>query len=329
MAFFSESRRTPPPPAPDPSTLNLPLRTLRLSGFGGPCEIAYLAPSGDLQASRFEAGARAIVDTLESRFYSGRGTSTVAALARGAGRDWVKVDPETEQFLTLCGSIPFMTQGAMDPSCGPLQSLWEDWIDRGGGFPDAGAARAARELCGWSLVEREPGRVRLGRAGMSLACDSLACAYAADAVARLAGAEGVVSVLARMGSSQRAVGCPPGEARWRLEVPLGSDGTGRILSNGQGVSHAGGWARLGRHEGRVYLPVVDPRSGLGVAHGARLGVAIAPSALQACVLAHAALVMGLPKGTEFIQSFPSCEGALYGEGTRGQTRSFSEFLEKP
>ena len=323
MAFFSQSRRTPPPPAPDESTLHLPLRAVALEAFGGPGEVRYLAPSGDTQAGRFEAGVRAMVDTLESRFYSAREGSVVSSLAAAAGRDWVAVDPETDQFLTLCGSIPFMTQGAVDPSCGALQALWDGWGERGEAFPTEDALRAARDRCGWALVQRTAGRVRLAKAGMSLACDELACAYAADAVARLAEAEGIGSVHAQIGGASRSLGAPPGLSGWRRLVGIARDRTGGVWSSGHGIAQSGSWERVATHDGRGYLLAVDPRSGRALAHGGRVGIAVASSALQAAVLSQAALVLGLPRGTDFIQSFPGCEGALYGETTRGQTRGFA------
>ena len=44
------------------------------------------------------------------------------------------------------------------------------------------------------------------------------------------------------------------------------------------------------------------------------------------VLATTAFVLGVPKGLEFIQSFPGAEGLLVTERARAQTRGFFQYV---
>jgi thiamine biosynthesis lipoprotein len=53
---------------------------------------------------------------------------------------------------------------------------------------------------------------------------------------------------------------------------------------------------------------------------------VAGTCLQAGVLSTTAFVLGIPRGVEFIQSFPGAEGLLVGEQTRAQTRGFFNYV---
>jgi thiamine biosynthesis lipoprotein len=63
-----------------------------------------------------------------------------------------------------------------------------------------------------------------------------------------------------------------------------------------------------------------------VAHGCRQATVVAGTCLQAGVLSTTAFVLGIPRGVEFIQSFPGAEGLLVGEQTRAQTRGFFHYV---
>jgi thiamine biosynthesis lipoprotein len=59
-----------------------------------------------------------------------------------------------------------------------------------------------------------------------------------------------------------------------------------------------------------------------VAHGALQATVVASSCLQAGALSTTAFILGVPKGVDFIQSFPGAEGLLITGHARAQTRGF-------
>src|SRR2546425_12908027 len=96
---------------------------LSFQALGSSCRVQFAAP---------QAAAKGLCDRIlgwiaefearYSRFVPG---SLVCRINDAAGREWVAIDPETEQLLTLCGEIHFITKGVFDPTALPLIKLWD------------------------------------------------------------------------------------------------------------------------------------------------------------------------------------------------------------
>jgi thiamine biosynthesis lipoprotein len=57
------------------------------------------------------APAQAWVERFEARYSRFRPESALSRIDAAAGGDWVEVDAEMDQMLTLCGWVHFMTPG--------------------------------------------------------------------------------------------------------------------------------------------------------------------------------------------------------------------------
>src|SRR6185436_20093018 len=178
MAVVSQSHRAPPP-APDGTAADLPLRKLSFPALGTNCEVQYAAPSGDAQAADFERAAVAWVNAFEAKYSRFRPDSLISRINAAAGREWVEVDAEMEGLLKLCDTLQFMTQGVLDPTALPLIRLW-DYKAPKPRIPAAAEIAAARELVGWTKLQRAPGKVFLPRAGMALDFGGFGKEYAVD-----------------------------------------------------------------------------------------------------------------------------------------------------
>ncbi len=95
---------------------------------------------------------------------------------------------------------------------------------------------------------------------------------------------------------------------------------------GKGVASSGDYIRRAVIEGKRYGHIIDPRTGWPVAHGCLQATVVTASCLQAGALSTTAFVLGVPKGVEFIQSFPGAEGLLVSERERAQTRGFFNYV---
>ena len=325
MGLFFQSRRTPPPPAPDESTLNVPLRVEAFVAFGKPSQVSFLAPNGDEQANRFMAELAVAISNLEGRLDRRNPQSQVSEINRNAGVGWVSVDPEMEGFLTLCDSVPFMTQGILDPSILPLVDLWER-ISTEGGFPAAEEVSQARALVGWGKLQRRFGQVFLPEKGMGLDLGCVAYGMAADTIAQLAGGHAIPGALVEVGPACRSVGQPPGKSAWsiKLEDPkeVGKTSLLELFNRAAFISGRDDQALVVGD--RAFPAIIDPKTGWPVANGTLRTAVLAPNAIQAGIVATTAFILGLPAGIDFIQSFPNCEGTIITAATRGQTRGYLE-----
>jgi len=327
MAFIAQSHR-PPPPAPSGAGASLPLRKVAFPALGTHCEVQYAAPGGDPQAAAFERAVVAWVGAFEAKYSRFRPDSLLSRINAAAGRDWVAVDAEMEAMFKLCDTLHFMTQGVLDPTTLPLLRLWNYQAENPRVPTDTDIA-TARALVGWKKVQRNPGRVFLPEPGMALDFGGFGKEYAVDIAGQIAADHGIMNALVDFGHDLRAVGTPPGRPAWHigLEDPLRpGESSGSIAVIGKGVASSGDYIRRFMIEGKRYGHIVDPRTGRPVANGCLQATVVASSCLQAGALSTSAFVFGVPKGIEFIQSFPGAEGLIITDRLRAQTRGFFNYV---
>ena len=326
MALISQSQHNPP--APTGSVPAGRLRKLAFPALGTTCEVQYVAPNGEAQATGFERAAVGWVEEFEARYSRFRPTSLVSRINAAAGRAWVEVDQEMDQLLGLCDVLFAMTKGVLDPTALPLIQLW-NWKAEHPVIPAADQITAARRLVGWTKVQRTPGKIFLSEPGMALDFGGFGKEYAVDIVAQIAQNHGIGDGLVDFGHDVRALGAPPGRPAWHigLEAPKNPGRpAGSIAVSGKGVASSGDYVRCFQIGGRRYGHIIDPRTGWPVANGCTQATVVAGTCLHAGVLCTTAFVLGQKEGIEFIQAFPGAEGILVTEHSRAQTRGFFNYV---
>jgi thiamine biosynthesis lipoprotein len=330
MALIAQSQRQTPA-APTGSHPATPLRKLKFQALGTVCEVQYVAPNGDAQATEFERAAVAWVEAFEAKFSRFRPTSLVSRINAAAGSTWIGVDEEMNQLLALCDTLYAMTKGVLDPTALPLIHLW-NWKAERPVIPTADRIAAAKRLVGWTKVRRTPEKIFLPEPGMALDFGGFGKEYAVDLVAQIAVNHGISDVLVDFGHDLRALGVPPGRPAWHigLEDPKNPGQlAGSIGVTGKGVASSGDYVRCFKIDGRRFGHIIDPRTGWPVDNGCTQTTVIAGTCLQAGVLCTTAFVLGLTAGLEFIQAFPEAEGILVSDHSRAQTRGFFNHVATP
>lgn len=321
MALVAQTHR---PVAPIAAGAAGELKRRTFPALGTTCEIQYV-PAEAEQGRRFEHAAVTWVEKFEAKYSRFRPDSLVSRINHAAGKDWVSVDDETEQLLKLCDTLHFLTQGILDPTLLPLIRLWNYKADNPV-MPTPQEVNAARALVGWKKVQRADGKVFLPQSGMALDFGGFGKEYAVDVVAQIAVDHGIAHVLVDFGHDIRVLGNPPGRPAWHigLENPQKpGDVSGSVgLTGNRGIASSGDYLRRVTFGGRRYGHIIDPRTGWPVANGCLQATGIAGTCLHAGVLSTTAFVLGVPKGIEFIQSFPGAEGLIVTENARAQTRGF-------
>jgi thiamine biosynthesis lipoprotein len=296
--------------------------------MGTRCLVQYVA-SHDEQATEFATAVEAWVQRFEARYTRFRDDSIISRINAAAGSGtWIEIDEEMEQMLEMCATVHLMTQGIVDVTAGPLAKLW-DYHTVHPRLPSPDEVAAAQALVGWHRVEREPGRVRLPVAGMSLDFGGWGKEFAVDMAVLTAAEQGIQHVLVDYGHDLRAVGTPPGRPAWHigLEDPdQPGELWGSIAAVDTAVASSGNYQRGFEIDGQRYGHILDPRSGRPTTNGLQQVTVVAPTCLQAGLLATTAFVLGPDEGREFIQSVPGAEGCMVSPGAKHQTRGFYGYV---
>ena len=314
--------------ASPPANAPCAVRRHRWTALGTTCEIQFVCEDDGL-ARRFETEAVAWVATFEARYSRFRPDSLVGHINAAAGREWVAVDEEMDGFLDFCGSLHFLTQGALDATATPVMRLW-DYKAAVPRVPADAEIAAALRLVGWGKVQREPGRVRLPEPGMAIDFGGWGKEYAVDAVAALARSLGIARALVDFGHDLFAVGAAPGKPGWHigLEDPANPAGPcrGSLAAADIGVASSGDYLRGFTVGGKRYGHIVDPRTGRPVCNGCRQVTVVAPTCLQAGALSTAIFILGPDAGLALAGQTMGVEARVITDRAVHQTRGFFRYV---
>lgn len=215
--------------------------------------------------------------------------SELARLNRAAAQDRFACSRDLFAALGTAVALAGETEGAYDPTIGPLARVWS--AQGGRGAPDRLELSAARALVGWRMLLLEPGlgTARFMRPGMGVSLGPVAGGYVLDRAAEALRGLGIARARLELGGTILAftayepwvVSVPAWDDRAVLSLALSNAACATALPPGGAGSESGARGRS----------TVDPRTG-EAARGQASVTVIAPSAARAGALAVALLVMG-------------------------------------
>lgn len=289
------------------------------------------------EAAAAAEAAFAVIADLDARLSDWDPDSELSRLSEVAGTaEGREVSPELWGALSLARAWAERSDGAFDPTVGPLSRLWR-WSARRGELPDSARLARARAAVGWRHLRLEGGGddravrpaaparpeheqdasearaasarrvVYLDRPGMALDLGGIAKGIAADAALSELTRRGFPGSLVDAGGDLALGDPPPGAEGWRVAVGSveveGEAAAGTVVLANVGVASSGDRYRYLEVDGVRYSHILDPRTGLGV-RGPRTVTVIAPDAATADVLASALSVMEAEAGRALVASVP-------------------------
>jgi len=250
--------------------------------------------------------ARAEVTRLDSLLSNYRADSDVSRVNEAAGSGaWIEIAPATAEALRLSLFYAARTEGAFDPTVGPLVDVWGFYREQGA-MPSQSALDSARALVGWDDVEVEwyPGRVRLPRPGMALDFGAIGKGLAVDWALAAARGAGARSAMVDLGGNIGVSGEAPGGGDWPLGLrhPRNPATVFALIDvpDGSSIATSGDYERYFVHEGVRYAHIVDPRSGWPVQGVASVSV-LAGSGSESDGLSTSLFVLGVDRGCAFLE----------------------------
>jgi thiamine biosynthesis lipoprotein len=232
----------------------------------------------------------------------------------------VRVSAELFEILAEARRIAKLSEGAFDPTIGPVVRLWRR-ARRTEVLPMPEQIAHARESVGWQKFahDAKSQTVTLLATNMQLDLGGIAKGYAADAALKVLREHGIRCALVAA-SGDIAVGdAPPGQAGWRVSIgtPFKREGQERtLLLKNAAVSTSGDSEQFVVIDGCHYSHIVDPRTGLGLTNRCQVSV-MAPHATQTDALATAVSILGAEQGAALIKAEPHASAIIYQEASAG------------
>ena len=233
--------------------------------------------SADERAARAAFVRIAALDAVLSDW---RAPSELRRLGAYPAGTWVAVSPALCNVLALALDVARASDGAFDPTVGPLTALWRE--SRRTGRPIADSARMdALARVGHHFVELDSAghRVRFLRDSMRLDLGAVAKGWIIDEALAELQRFGVAAALIEAGGDIAVYGAPAGTSGWRVSVPLEHGDTVLVLTKGAVSTSGPAEQWIAGAGGSRESHVLVPRTGRGVADGRTVTVIGASAAL--------------------------------------------------
>jgi FAD:protein FMN transferase len=251
------------------------------------------------------------LDTVDAQMSTWRDDSDLTRLNRAPAGQEVELPGPLFSVLRFALAVARDSNGAYDPTLGPLVDLW--------GFgppgrrvapPHAAAIAEARARVGWQRLDLDETRRRARQTGgVSVDLSAVAKGYAVDAVAGGLERLGVVSFLVDVGGELRGRGVKPGGQPWwvRLQPPDGITAGDTVVEtvvalHDRSIATSGDYLRYFDHDGRRYAHTIDPRTGWPVAGRAASVSVLHESCMAADAFSTALTVMDAEDALAFCRT---------------------------
>ncbi len=245
-------------------------------------------PDGQARWARMAFDAASVCEQVMSRHDA---TSELSRLNRTAGDPAGVRSSELARILRLARALSKLTEGAFDPTVGPLVDLWRQ-ASRRGRTPSRDLLQKARHLIGWRAIDVDGPRVALMRAGMSVDLGGFGKGLALEWIASMLRRYHSVSALLNFGESSLLPVGPPANGGWRvvLRHPFGGF-AGEFTLQDRACSTSATLGQRATVGKRTVGHIIDPRSGRPLRTTAQVTV-LATSAAVAEAASTALVVLG-------------------------------------
>lgn len=246
-----------------------------------------------VDAREITVAIETVVASVDDAMSPFKKSSEISRLNAAIDIDWHPVSVETGMVISESLRIARFTDGAFDPTVGPL-------VRRFGFGPITGTS-----VTGYRSIQLGEGKLRKTIPEASLDLCGIAKGYALDRMADILSARDVSSCLLEAGGEILVRGYHPDGRQWQagIEAVSGSTPAFQRIVRLDGMALAtSGEAANGGQEGEIsFNHIIDPQTELPVSNGVASVSVISETAMRADALATAFMVMGSKAGLAFAE----------------------------
>ncbi len=243
------------------------------------------------------------IAALDGVFSDWRSDSELRRLRAAIPGQPVTVSRELAQVLALALRIARDTDGAFDPTIGPLTQLWREAARTGVPIPDSARAMARERVnYRWLRIDTVASRVTFLREGMQLDLGAIAKGWILDDVLTRLRDAGVSAALLEAGGDVAVFGSPEGDHGWGITVARAAGDTVLRLSAGAVSTSGPAMQTLSATRSRGESHVMVRATGAGLRNGVQVTVT-GPRAAVTDALATALTLLPAARGAALARRY--------------------------
>jgi len=239
------------------------------------------------------------IETLMSPWLD---SSDVTRINRSAGKERVKVSPETFEVIQKAQEISELSEGGFDISIGPLTGLWREAREKKTP-PSIEDVKEKLNLVNFKNIEMDQeGKVFLKKKGMAIDLGGIAKGYAVDRAFDVLRSLGYKNLIVNAGGDLRVGGLKNNQP-WSIGIQNPRESKkilARISVSDMAVATSGDYERFFIYEGKRYHHIFNPKDGFPTDDCQSVTV-LCKEGMIADALATAVFVLGREKGYSLCQ----------------------------
>lgn len=223
-----------------------------------------------------------------------------------------KISPEFAKVARFALEISRFSEGAFDPTLGPLINLWGFGEKTGDHVvPDENTLRSTMAKIGWKHLKVSDANELIKDAPeIALDLGGVAKGYGVDRMIEALRAHGFKNLYASIAGEVRVIGHNPRGAKWMLGVSVPVDHwrddnpmAAMVSISNQALSTSGDYQKFFiDSSGRRLCHIIDPRTGSPVSHSLASVTIVGPDSMTADGLSTSLFVLGPVEGMKKIES---------------------------
>ena len=259
--------------------------------------------------------ATAELKNVERKFSNYLPESEISKINRMAGIDYVSVSEEVSGLIKTALKISRQSEGAFDPTVGPLLEAW-GFKKHIALFPSDEKIREVLNLTDWDKVVVESGKVKLLKKGMELDLGGIAKGYAVDKAVSMLKSSGIDNAIVEAGGDLYCLGSGVDSKGWKIGIRDPRNDNVIIAAiniTDKGVATSGNYENYFMHKGVRFSHIIDPRTGYPVQGSAASVTVVSSECAVSDAWATALSVLGWQKAQGIVEANPDLEAVLLKE----------------
>lgn len=247
---------------------------------------------------------------LESILSANRDDSNIGEINAAAGIAPVEAKQETLTVLQEAIKYSTASNGAFDPTIGPLVKEWNIGTDYAA-IPSKNSIQNALSLIGYQNVKITGKLVYLPKKGMKLDFGGIAKGYAADEIVKILISHNIHKAIIDLGGNIYALGEKAPGKSWTIGIRnpeiIDGDSILNLPIKNLSIVTSGIYERFFEQDGKSYHHILDTKTGFPVENELLSVTIFSANSMQADALSTTAFILGPVFGLQFIEALQDVE----------------------